>query len=76
MVMVMVVMVVMGTYVVVGEGVEVGTAHAAVGDGDVNVCFFPFFGFELRPSHFAIDRIWVMAEPALPFGVGHAGPEA
>jgi hypothetical protein len=44
--------------------VEIGAADSAVGDLDVDVVFFPEFGLERAPLHFAVHAIGRVAKPA------------
>ena len=52
------------------ESVEITAADAAVCDLDVDVCLLPRFGLELAPNHLSVDRIGIVAQPALEFVVG------
>ena len=46
------------------QSVQITSTNPTVGDLDIDVGFFPCLGLVFLPHHFAIDGIWVLAQPA------------
>lgn len=53
------------------QGVEVGAADTAVGDFDIDDCFFPGLGREIFLDHVAFGGEFVEAELIFEFVVWH-----
>ena len=59
------------SYPSTSQGVQVGTADAAMRDFDIDIGLFPWLRLELSPDHLTIDGVRVEAEPAFELVVGH-----